>query len=276
MLKKFAEQWQAVAWRALVKGVGEAARIDEAELFDLFAGRVVGVDTGASPRQDATEVGEGLADFVTPLERLEESVGVARDFRAAGTGAEWDRVREYDPKVYGWPKDKSRGQSLGTREWTSIDTIVLHTAAARLHEDRFLGVPCHLAVADSGGVVLCHYLDAYLAHGHRLNSFSIGIEISGDRTIANGQIIPAREVVRYAVEELRRKHAEVGASMPIKISPHRHGHSSRVNDCDLVIWRAVAEWAIDELGLELGRVVGSGTEIPSGWWSPGRPERSAA
>lgn len=258
---KFFRGWARLAWRTVL----EAGRIDPDELCDLLEGRIDGVDPTRSPEADPLDRDDSTPEPVTPLEALEAAHGIARDFRDAGAGRPWDRCRNYDPEVYGWPRDKSRGQSLGVRDWTKIDTIVLHTAAAKLHPDRFVGVPCHGAIADDGGIVLCHHANAYMAHGHKLNSFSIGIEVSGNRDIEDHQVEPLRALVRYYVDLLREKHFAAGVELPIKISPHRHGHSSRVNDCDRAIWLAAGEWAIRELDCELGDVVGSGRLIDPKW-----------
>jgi hypothetical protein len=135
--------------------------------------------------------------------------------------------------------------------------------------DRWLGVPCHAAVADDATIVLCHRNDAYLWAAHALNRRSVSIEIAGNRTIDDDQIEPARELLRYVVADLRA-HRAPGDERPIYLDPHRHGHKSRGNDCDGPIWMAVGEWALDELGLVVGEPVGSGRSTPADWWSPGR------
>lgn len=271
--------WRNLAIKSLLAGK-DLARIEADELRDLLDGKIEGCDVTCNATWDPSETLDGrLVEWDghefdrLPFDVLEEELPPARDFRNVET---WDRCREYDPKVYGWPRDKSRGQSLGKRDWAKIDTIIVHTAAAGLHEDRALGVPCHALVARNGNLVLAHYLDAYLAAAHRANAYSVSLEVSGYRAIEGRQIPAARAWVRYAAAELRRKHAEMRLDLPIKIGPHRLSHSSRVNDCDIEIHRAVTEWAIDELGLVVADVVGSGNPIPSGWWSTGRSERSKA
>ena len=69
-----------------------------------------------------------------------------------------------------------------------------------MHRLRFLGVPCHVAVADDGTIVLCHPLDALLWHGHAANSFSVGIEIAEPFGLKIG--LSTQAVVRYCYEEL--------------------------------------------------------------------------
>lgn len=203
----------------------------------------------------------------SPETRLRRDALVSRDYRVAGKGRKWDRAKEYDPKVYGWPRNKKRGQSRGTRSWDKIDTIVLHTAGVNgLHPDRWLGVPCHAAVANDSTAVLCHDLRAYLWAAHAANRYSVSLEIAGNQTITPEQVRTARALVRYMVEELRanRSPDEAGNVRPLYIIPHRFAHRSRVNDCAEPIWQQVGEWAMLELGLELGEVVGSGKPLPWG------------
>jgi hypothetical protein len=232
-------------------------RVTEAERLAVEAGALPGIDLSAGPE---------LGHDGNPLARLHAATTVSRDFRTSGKGQAWDRVKVYPAKPYGYPRNKQRGQSRGVREWSSIDKVVLHTAGVDgLHPDRWLGVPTHGAVADDATVVLCHELTAYLYAAHELNRRSVSIEVAGNRTISAEQVEPGRALIRYYVEQLREHH-----DRPLYLSPHRHGHSSRGNDCDAAIWRELGEWAIDTLGLQLGEPVGSGRPIPASWWSPGR------
>jgi len=264
------QAWQAKTLIALLA----AGRLEHDELRALLSGELAGVDVKHNAERDPAEVDTSTPLPATPYERLAATGMIARDFRDAGKGREWDRCRRYDPKIYGYPTDKSRGQSLGVRDWLLIDTIVLHTADAVLHEDRFLGVPSHSATADSGGIVLQHHGNAYLAAAHKLNSYSISIEVSGKAgAIEDRQVEPTRAQIRYWTELLREKHAAAGRVLPIKIVPHRFGHRSRVRDCGPAIWRLACEWGIDELGLVLGDVVGSGSPMDPSWWTPGRAIR---
>ena len=250
--------------RARVSLLASDLRADLDEVAACYAGDLADVDLTAvpSPLADAPD---DVA--VSPLARLRatEGVIVSRDFRAAGKGAQWDRVREYDPKVHGWPKNKKRGQARGSREWEQVSTIVLHTAGVNgLHPDRWLGVPCHAAVANDATVVLCHDLRAYLWAAHAANRYSCSLEVAGNKAITPAQIPAARALLRYVVEELRlrRPKAADGGPLPLYVAPHRFSHRSRVNDCGPEIWREVGEWGMSELGLGLGPVVGSGNPLP--------------
>ena len=230
-------------------------RVDANELACTLRGELEGIDLTNNPHPDG---GEPPSAEPSPLDRLERATSVSRDFRAAGKGAEWDRVREYDPKIYGWPKNKQRGQSRGVRKWEDITTVVLHTAGVDgLHPDRWLGVPCHLAVADNASVVLCHEITAYLWAAHAANRFSVSIEIAGNRAITEEQVPPARAALRYVVDMLRSEREG-----PVFVAPHRFYHKSRAKDCDVMIWESVGEWGMQELSLELGPVLGSGRPLP--------------
>lgn len=239
----------------LVDHVRAGARVEAAEQAAVASGVLDGVDLLGRAVAELTERVPTIAEPVTPLEVLEARVGIARDYRDLEL---WDRTRKYDTRKHGWPADKSRGQSRGVREWASITTIVLHTAGVRgMHTDRWLGVPTHAAVADGGEVVLCHHLLAYLWAAHSANRYSMSLEVGGNRTLTDDQVEPARELVRYMVDERRRHH-----DGPLFIGPHRFFHKSRGVDCDAPIWGAVGEWAIRELDLELAPIDGSGRPLP--------------
>jgi len=181
---------------------------------------------------------------------------VSRDFRDQ---AAWPRARNYDPAIYGYPRNKGRGRPRGRLPWAKVTTIVLHTAGVPkgMHADRWLGVPCHVAVADDATVVLCHDLNTYLHAAHAANRFSCSLEVAGDCTITDEQVPAARAALRYMATELRARRPG-----PVYVIPHRFAHSSRVRDCGPAIWAAVAEWGLAELELLLGPVVGSGRPLP--------------
>ena len=236
---------------------GECVELDERAA--VSAGQLDGVDLLDVGRPDPDERRTLELLYATP------GVVVSRDFRDAGSGARWDRVRDYDTSVYGWPRNKQRGQARGARPWEQISTIVLHTAGVKgLGPDRWLGVPCHAAVADDASIVLCHELNSYLWAAHAANRYSCSLEIAGKRTITDAQIPAARALLRYMVEELRRNRpvGPDGLPLPVYIAPHRFSHSSRGKDCDVAIWESVGAWGMKDLGLLLGPVVGSGRPLP--------------
>lgn len=244
-------------------------RVDADELAHVLASSLEGVDLSRNGDHDGDERNSLTPEPValTPLERLEYTPGVilSRDFRAAGKGAAFDRVRDYDTKIYGWPKNKERGQSRGVLPWASVSTIVIHTTGVDgLHPDRFLGIPAHTGVANDASVVLMHELNTYLFASHAANRYSCSMEIAGDRSMKAAQIGPARALLRYMVEELRRRRPldDNGEPLPVYVAPHRFSHKSRTKDPDTQIWRVVGEWGMDELGLLLGPVVGSGKPLP--------------
>jgi hypothetical protein len=253
--------------------------VDERADLDEQAGTVAGhVDVTRNPEIVAPELGRlalqqllhtvkalrsppvfGRArdGTATLIESFDVGLGslVSRDFRDLVL---WDRTRSYPARVHGWPANKSRGQSRGVLPWEKVTTIVLHTSDVDgMHPDRWLGVPCHVAVADDASVVLCHELNTYLWAAHTANSFSCSLEIAGRRTITAEQTAAGRIALRYMVGELLERRPG-----PVYIMPHRFSHASRLNDPGPEIWRALGEWAIAELGLLLGPVVGSGRGLP--------------
>lgn len=178
-----------------------------------------------------------------------------------------DRLIHYNRDDWGWFRGGTskrnipkRGRARGVLPWKNRTAIMLHTCAVDMRAPRFLGCPCHDGISQDGAIVLCHPHNAYLHHGHSANRFSIGVEISGTRTITDKQIKAARILLSYIVDE-RQEHHEG----QMAICGHRQSHRSRVNDPDAQIWRELGVWAIDVLGLKLGPVVGSGRPIPEAW-----------
>lgn len=225
--------------------------VEASEVADVLAGPA-DVDTERVPVIAAVPT--------SAMERLHATPGVivSRDFRAAGRGQKWDRVREYPTKVHGWPANKQRGQARGELKWESITTIVIHTAGVSgMHPDRWLGVPTHVAVANDATVVLCHELNTYLWAAHAANRYSCSLEIAGNKTISEAQVVSGRAALRYMVDELRSRRPG-----PVHVAPHRFSHKSRAQDCGAEIWEALGEWAMSTLGCELGPVVGSGRGLP--------------
>lgn len=251
-------------------------RVDLDEAAAVVAGMLDGADLEHVGEADPDERDESTPEPVTPLERLIATPGVivSRDFRAAGKGAEWDRVRKYDGRVYGYPTDKSRGQARGVLDWDQIDLLGLHTAGTNgLHPDRWLGVPCHNAVANDATIVLCHRLNAYLWSIHAANRRAVSMEVAGNQTITPAQAVAARALARYNVETLREKRSpdKDGGPRPIYVAPHRMFHRSRGVDTNAAIWREVGEFCIDELGCKLApKPMGTGLAFDPKWWTPGR------
>jgi len=199
----------------------------------------------------------------TPIEKLEARVSELGssivDYRDL---SEWPRDQKYD-KSYGYPLKKTRALPVGRRPIEQVTTLCLHIPGVELHHKRWLGVPVHGAVssgklADMGVpmVVLCHYIEQYMSHGHAYNKFSEGFEVGGFEEI---HIELARAYVLYFKD---RREAALGEGCKCYIGTHRFAHKSRPVDCGQRIWDAVGQWAIEEHGFLLGPVVSSGRPLP--------------
>lgn len=187
---------------------------------------------------------------------MRDRVEVRADFRG------WPRARDYDPGLYGWPRNKGRAEPVRQRRWSEITALVIHsTDVDEMGPGRFLGVPCHGGVPAGGGVVLCHDLRAYLNHANAANRFSVGIEIAGRSDIADDQIEPARELARYMVDEIRRHRPG-----RVAVMSHRMSSVMRGNDPGARPWREVGLWLLANVpGTVLGPVVGTGRPNPPSW-----------
>lgn len=244
-------------------------RVDFDEWLACLDRGPAGVDLRRNAAEDLGERDWTTPTPITPLEQLEAELAAAgssisRDFREAGKGAKWDRAKVYPWRQYGWPPDKSRALSRGTRlDYSSITTIVVHTTGTDgMHPDRGLGLPAHVMLADDGTVVLCHQLLAYLWAAHHANAYSVSLEVAGNRTITPAQVVTGRAVMRYLVADLRRGTPD-DPERTIEVIPHRSSSKTRPVDPDHEIWDALGAWSIDTLdGVELGPVVGDGRPLP--------------
>ncbi len=156
-----------------------------------------------------------------------------------------------------------RGRTRGRLKWSRVTNLVLHTMAVHATAPRCVGMPVHHAVAKDGTIVLLQSIRGRMWHAHHANGFSSGLEISGKSSIADHQIGPVRALIRYDIASKRRNLGLLGLSQRQTISPHAFSHSSRGQDCGRVPWLECGVWAMGELGLELGPVVGSGKR--PGW-----------
>lgn len=199
----------------------------------------------------------------TPLEQLRtwcSNNGVELvDYRDL---KQWPRRKTY-PKEFGYPRDKSRAQPPRggiRRAWSTITAFMLHTTAvAGMTKQRGVGIPAHLYLPRENAIVLCHELELLIFHGHAGNRFSVGLEISGvSGWDSPSQVERARALLRY-FQAVRR--AALGPDASCYVMAHRQSHASRVNDPGKQIWQDAGEWAIRELGFELGPVVGSGRSL---------------
>ncbi len=175
---------------------------------------------------------------------------------------QWPRRKTYT-KDYGYPRNKSRADPPKRgirRDWQGITTLMLHTTGVSgMTAKRGVGIPCHMFLPKAKAVVLCHELELLLYHGHAANKFSVGLEIAGASAWdTDDQVDRAKALLRY-FQAVRR--AYVGENAKCFVMAHRQSHASRGKDPGKPIWRDVGEWAIEELGFEIGPVVGTGRSI---------------
>lgn len=223
----------------------------------------VAADKTCKPMSQLPDVRTDVPQPETPIEFLEAEVAELGseiiDYRDQNV---WPRDARY-PKEYGWPRVKTRALPVGRRDIEKVTAICLHIPGVEMHHKRWLGAPVHAAVssgklADEGvpKMVLCHYIEQYMSHGHAYNSFSEGLEVGGFDDI---HIELARSYVLYFKA---RREAALGEGVKCYMGTHRFAHKSRPVDCGERIWKAVGEWAIREHGFLLGPVVSSGKPLP--------------
>lgn len=190
------------------------------------------------------------------------------------------------------PRTKDRGESKGTRDWKKITGITLHQTACQFGTNpmRLLNVPVHGATLVDGSIVLMHDPPDYMWHAGALNKTDIGIEVScsapgvmgeaktfwlpkkwkhltgADRLAKSSpptvsQLEATKELVKYYVDLV----AENGGKIKY-IHAHRQSSKSRIGDPGEQIWKGVANWAVEELGLDphYGWVIG-GNPLPDIW-----------
>jgi len=199
--------------------------------------------------------------------RLQESARelgvVIYDFRGM------NRLEHYPTKIWGYFRDKTRGKNIpkrgrarGRLPWEKRTAIMLHrTDVEEMGPHRFLGTPCHGAVANDASIVLCHPNDALVYHGHAANRFSVGIELSdSDGALTEKQVAASLILVRYVHEDLMAHR-----DRDVVMMAHRQSRDDRTGDPGGKIFRQVGVPAMNELGMRLGPVVGSGTELPPDW-----------
>ncbi|RZO57408.1 MAG: N-acetylmuramoyl-L-alanine amidase [Sandaracinaceae bacterium] len=155
---------------------------------------------------------------------------------------------------------------------------------------RGLNVGCHAIAFRRGFFVATHDLDLHVNHGNRFNATTLGLEIEGhypgladdpktvareDLRVTRGEELPgpdertietARVALRWLVETGR------SMGMPIRfLYAHRQSSPTRRADPGEALWKGIAPWARETLGLELAprRVFstskGAGRPIPKAW-----------
>lgn len=195
------------------------------------------------------------------------------------SGRQWHDLR-------GEPRTKSRGESKGYREWSSIRGITLHQTAVDFGTNprRLLNVPVHGATLRDGSIVLLHDPTDYMYHANSFNKHDIGIEVSCRASGIEGnadtlwlpkslrgkgeplshaseatddQLEATRVLIMHYVDLVESKGGKIEY-----IHAHRQSSKSRTSDPGSRIWRECGVWAIDELKLTAG---------PPGWSSGGYP-----
>ena len=229
-------------------------------------------------RREAAELGVDVLDFRGRDRRQPHGFRdrcVVRDGKVISVGRREElQDGDKDFGIWGWfgggENKPTRGRARGTLPVLKSTTTVLHTMDVVAKAPRCIGMPVQNCIADDGTIVLCHSIFAYMYSAHAANSFSDSIEISGKAgAIEEHQVEPARALLRYVIASKRRNLAELGhEGRNLYIMPHAFSHRSRVNDPQAKIWKLIGEWGIEELGLKLGPVVGSGKQPD---WCPGVP-----
>lgn len=196
-----------------------------------------------------------------------------------------------DPKC----GEHDRAGRLIIRKPEAIDAICLHQTARfygvapyqvlaakgdkRLAKwRRGLGVHAHVTSWTNGAFTAAYPLRAYVWHGNGANGRSIGLEVEGlyngrpggsDAEPTDETIATAREAVRWIVEAARSE----GITIRYMLA-HRQYSRTRQADPGWRLWRDVALWSEDALGLVTlpDLVDGEGRPIPRDW----DPRRTAA
>lgn len=135
---------------------------------------------------------------------------------------------------------------------------------------RFMNVPGHANVSLDGFWMIHAPLEAYLNHGNKLNSFTLGLEIEGlyngrvnEDKMNNKTLEASKAALKYLVDEGRK------LGMPIEfIYAHRQSSAMKRGDPGAEIWqKLVLDYAVPDLGLKVRNdyTVGSGRPIPKEW-----------
>jgi hypothetical protein len=189
-------------------------------------------------------------------------------------------------------RTKERGFPDGKREWKNVKGITLHQMAVHIQKpETCINIPCHGSVIKNADIVLLNDPNLIMSHGHALNKWDIGVEISGRepgvigepksfglskderaagktyddlfRPVSERQIQAAIHLCEYYINLV----AEHGGKIEF-IHAHRQGDDSRVSDPGEKIWKGVAIPLMKKYGLSCGPIgwrVGDGTPIPQIW-----------
>lgn len=168
------------------------------------------------------------------------------------------------------------------RQWTDIDTIVLHHTACLLgpKPERWFGVSCHVWSCQDGSAGLNYDPRARVWHSHSINGRSLGIEIDGNHRgqesmpnslwsggggpheLTPEQIVASKAILKWMVDEVL-----INGGKVTQVVSHRQCSDQRDSDPGELIWNALGPYCETELGLEVNcaKTYGSGGRIPCSW-----------
>jgi N-acetyl-anhydromuramyl-L-alanine amidase AmpD len=157
----------------------------------------------------------------------------------------------------------------------ALDAVVLHQMSLSRGDDpqRYVRVTSHFVSLPDGLVVQLHPLSARLLASNGFNQRSVAIEFAGNLQSTNGKWWRpekyGRDKLTAAQVESGRKLLRLLAGQGIRfVFGHRQSSADRGNDPGPEIWPTVAQWAIDQLGVDDGRpdyAIDSGRPIPEEW-----------
>jgi hypothetical protein len=179
------------------------------------------------------------------------------------------------------------GEVHGRRQWSQIDSVVLHQTACVLGGEprRWRSVPIHYGITREGVILQLHDDESLLWHAHALNRFSVGVEIDGYFEGIQGQRktcwvppdnAPERQPLRPSIAQIESAKqlirylgglfAARGGRLT-KILAHRQGTNTRRPDPGSEIWQTIALPMQRELALKPSHdlVWGKGQPIPREW-----------
>ena len=168
------------------------------------------------------------------------------------------------------------------RKLSRIDSVTLHQTGCNLPERlaRWYSIRCNLGITRLGKVIKVNGFDVIPHCSNRLNHRSIGIEISGNfrgdesnpRTLwkpggrrakmSAAQIGAARNAIELCCNDVAKAGGEIKY-----VFGHRQANRGKPNCPGELIWKNVALWAQEKLGLVSDPMftISKGLPIPNVW-----------